>query len=352
MIYQFSSFMKKILIFSPFFIRTSKSKGFLGGMPLQAYFYAKRYLVKGYEVNVVTLKMPGSLKRELFEGIKITRVGLVNSRVGFEIEEVKEVVDRVRPDIYMQFYSRSGKGEKALMFLPEIKKRFNSECLVRFGRSDEILDLSPVSKKALEEVTSILVNRTMVKSFVKSIPKAKYLVMENKADIKVFYPKSVEEKVTLREKYSIPKNHFVVLFTGRFVENKGVDSTIKALKSIPKSCKVLGLFVGDDRAEKLKGCRGFLEELKKCQDFSPARFRIMGQLDHRDMPEIYNLANVFCLPSRAEGLSNSLLEAEACGLSLLVSALPENRRKGAEVITNLEKQILAKYRMYNLGLDD
>ncbi len=54
----------------------------------------------------------------------------------------------------------------------------------------------------------------------------------------------------------------------------------------------------------------------------------MGETDH--VIEVLQDADIFVLPSRAEGISNALLEAMACGLPAIVSDIPGNR----DVITH------------------
>ncbi|MCD6310847.1 MAG: glycosyltransferase family 4 protein, partial [Elusimicrobia bacterium] len=44
-----------------------------------------------------------------------------------------------------------------------------------------------------------------------------------------------------------------------------------------------------------------------------------------DILRFYRASDYFVLPSRAEGLSNALLEAMSCGLTAIVSDIPSNR---------------------------
>jgi glycosyltransferase involved in cell wall biosynthesis len=53
------------------------------------------------------------------------------------------------------------------------------------------------------------------------------------------------------------------------------------------------------------------------------RIRFLGHRD--DLESLYSAFDVFCLPSEAEGMSNSILEAMACQLPVLASDIPPNR---------------------------
>ena len=49
-----------------------------------------------------------------------------------------------------------------------------------------------------------------------------------------------------------------------------------------------------------------------------------GRLPHQAIPVYLNAANVFVLPTLAEGCSNAIVEAMACGLPIISSNLPFN----------------------------
>src|SRR5690606_33177489 len=49
-----------------------------------------------------------------------------------------------------------------------------------------------------------------------------------------------------------------------------------------------------------------------------------GRLPHEEIVEYLNAADVFVLPTLAEGCSNAIIEAMACGLPIISSNLPFN----------------------------
>jgi hypothetical protein len=53
---------------------------------------------------------------------------------------------------------------------------------------------------------------------------------------------------------------------------------------------------------------------------SPAPDFDIGRIDHANMPDFYRGLSVFCQPSIAEGCSNSIMEAMACGLPCIICA--------------------------------
>ncbi len=65
-----------------------------------------------------------------------------------------------------------------------------------------------------------------------------------------------------------------------------------------------------------------------------AHVHFAGHVNKTD--EIYRHIDAFCLPSRFEGMSNSLLEAMSWGVPCLASAIPAN----AELIENTRSGLL------------
>ena len=78
-------------------------------------------------------------------------------------------------------------------------------------------------------------------------------------------------------------------------------------KAIDKLNGVNSFFIGSGEEE--PNCKGIL--------FS-------GRLPHKDIVKYLNAADVFVLPTLAEGCSNAIVEAMACGLPIISSNLPFN----------------------------
>jgi L-malate glycosyltransferase len=111
-----------------------------------------------------------------------------------------------------------------------------------------------------------------------------------------------------------------ILYVGRLHRQKGLDTLIRAFALLcseqsPVDTSRLQL-VGEGPA------RRELEELAETLGVS-ANVDFAGS--HEDVQPFLDEADVFVLPSSAEGLSNALLEAMACGLPVIVSEIPGNR---------------------------
>ncbi len=98
---------------------------------------------------------------------------------------------------------------------------------------------------------------------------------------------------------------FVVLFVGRFVEDKGINEMIEAAKSTNRP--VFFAFAGD----------GPMDERIASEAKSKPNILYIGRVDHDRLPIYYNAADLILLPSRLEGPSRVIMEALSCGTPVI-----------------------------------
>jgi teichuronic acid biosynthesis glycosyltransferase TuaC len=135
------------------------------------------------------------------------------------------------------------------------------------------------------------------------VPDSKIIIEPNGADLSIFKPL---DKKALREKYNLPLDKKLILFIGRFIENKGPLRVLEAINQL--SDDVVGIFVG-------KGPQ-VIEGNKVCYK---------GTVAHNQIPEMMSMADVFVMPSEHEGSSNVIVEAMSCGVPIVSSNIPEIR---------------------------
>jgi glycosyltransferase involved in cell wall biosynthesis len=120
-----------------------------------------------------------------------------------------------------------------------------------------------------------------------------------------------------REKYGLP---------GRFILSLG---TVQPRKNYVGLIRAFAHLAPKDTKLVIVGGKGWLyQEIYACVEDLNLQDRVLfaGFVDDVDLPAVYNLAEVFCLPSLYEGFGIPPLEAMACGVPVITadnSSLPE-----------------------------
>lgn len=118
---------------------------------------------------------------------------------------------------------------------------------------------------------------------------------------------SPEARQHLRHRLAIPARTSVILFVGRLVRRKHVDTVLRALALLQKRRrKVLGMIIGQGK------------DRKRLESIAPQNVRFYGFVG--DVAPYFQTADVFVLPSVAEGgVAIASFEAASYGLPLLLS---------------------------------
>lgn len=175
---------------------------------------------------------------------------------------------------------------------------------LKYLRDKSVIDYLNQRTKGVICVSS----KNRVESVAKKLTiEEKCIVLPNAINEKEFY---VMGKTKAREVLGFTNEDFIVAFCGRFNYRKGL---LRVSDAIDK-CKdeyIKSIFIGKpvDGAPCYPKCDGIL---------------FQGTLPHDKIVTYLNSADVYVLPTLAEGCSNSIVEAMACGLPIISSDLPFN----------------------------
>jgi len=161
-------------------------------------------------------------------------------------------------------------------------------------------------------------------------------------DLKEFSP--VPDKIPIRKELDLPPNKTIALYAGYLTKRKGVYELIEAIYRIQKKYPDILPVICGSGPEETAMSRLIHEKGVK------HTVRMPGEIEPEQMNKWMQASDVFVLASHTEGMPNVVMEAMACGLPVVATAvggLPEavGDCDGAilvppENIDELEKAIL------------
>ncbi len=137
----------------------------------------------------------------------------------------------------------------------------------------------------------------------------------NGVDLTAFTPAGDDERLALRARLGLPEDRILCALVGRLTPQKDPGILLEAW-SVGRLSQARLVLVGDG-------------PLRKSLEARVARGPLAGQVIFAgataDVSQYLRAADLLALPSQAEGMSNALLEAMACGLPVVATDVPGNR---------------------------
>jgi len=140
------------------------------------------------------------------------------------------------------------------------------------------------------------------------IGEGRIAIIHNGVDIELFSPQ-----------YREPSDEVRLVWSGRFVPGKGVDTLIDAFAlALKENPKLHLLLVGDGpQKDQIEAQIARL----KVRD----KVTINTYVPNNEMPDVYRSSSIFVLTSHYEGVPRTILESMACGLPVICTDLPQLR---------------------------
>lgn len=176
--------------------------------------------------------------------------------------------------------------------------------------------------KLLSSVDCIVTNNETLRDFLQCRGiRVRVEVIPNGVDLQRFRPaESTGEVAPLRARLGIGSDDIMVVSVGAVMPRKGTDVLLEAWARLAGNHPNLHLvLVGPRKDLEHPGLKGFRHRLQTVLANSGAAQRVhfSGLCD--DVEQYYRAADIFVLPSAREGLPNSVLEAMASAVPVIVT---------------------------------
>ncbi|MFH1537907.1 MAG: glycosyltransferase family 4 protein [bacterium] len=292
----------------------------IGGAEDQALALSRKLIERGHRVRVVTMRLPGTESFEKVEGVPVRRLSSLRKGVGPLLYVAHGFLSiafsNPRPEIVHAHLFNSSSVLACLC-----KLLLGIKTISKLGQDSVGGDVdrnlaTPAGRLKLSLFKRGIDFFIAINSGIREellgigIPEGRILSISNGVDTENFRPAASGEKEELRRRNPIPFSRCAICL-GSLIPRKRVDFLISIWPEVVKKFPDAGLLVVGDGEE-----RDALERLAREKGIGD-RVLFTGTVAN---PEDYlRSADIFIMPSRAEGVSNALLQAMSCALPVLVA---------------------------------
>lgn len=196
-----------------------------------------------------------------------------------------------------------------------LKWNINKQLL---NRADAIITDSNSSAKDIHRITGIPKNKIHT-VYLAAGPEFKQIVDRGSSS-----GSSLRSNIhDLRSKYKLPEQF--VLYVGDVTANKNLPRLIDAIKETNLTLVLVGKSIASNDYDATNPWNRDLAEIQEKMK-GDKRFITLGFVDQEDLVKLYNIANVFVMPSIYEGFGLPVLEAMQSGCPVVTTkggSLPE-----------------------------
>ena len=291
----------------------------------------------GFTVDVITRRSSEDLAaKEVDQGVTIHRVGTPGKGRGKKFGMVPAAFRAARQlaprcDVLMNGGTRvlalparlAVAGARcALVLRPELNGELDGS-LALWGRDSRDLDRGLVY--LLARFRNLLLRRTGAvvaiseaiarEAVASGFPKRKVHLIPHGIDMSEYAPVYAEEKASRRRALGLPEDKLLVIYTGRLIQGKGLETLFTAMRSLLDRPDVHLVLVGSGAGQVIS----IEEKLREEAGAGPLHRRVTftGRVDN--VAAFLQASDIFAFPTLDEALGMSAVEAQACGLPAVAS---------------------------------
>lgn len=282
---------------------------------------------QGVDVEVITRQYPGLARRELVEGVPVYRTpimpgGKVTAAFSFVFFALLHLaVDRKH---YSVIHSHEMLSPMTIGLLA--RELLGAKLVVMPHRSGYLGDVWKLTERrpltgrlriawaAHRSHAFISISRPVTSELLSvNVPGDKIHLIPYGLDTNYFTPATPQNKAELRQSLGLLPDATWCIYTGRMVPEKGLDLLLSAWDKISATHPEARLLLVGDGEE-----RAHLEEMAGRPGLRGS-IRFTGSVN--DTAPYLRAADLYIQPSFTEGLPVAMLEAMACGLPIVATAV-------------------------------
>jgi D-inositol-3-phosphate glycosyltransferase len=310
----------------------------VGGMNVYVLELSKQLALKGYLVDIYVRKQSNN-DAKIVNISKNLRV--VHLRAGEETDIPRKILYKYIPEFLENFYSFIKKEGISYNIINchyylsgliglEVKRKYSVPFTITFHSLALMKNLVARDEEEKEDdrrvraeillarnADRIIATSSKDKKYLRSLyncPKEKISIITPAVDTKVFRPIN---KAKAKKVVGVNTNEDIILYVGRIVPLKGIDSLLYSIKILQEKDPRLKLSLwivgeeGNSHADKLN----YLKTLLNLQ----ASIKFVGKQTQGKLPYYYNSSKIVVMPSYYESFGIVALESMACGIPVVIT---------------------------------